>query len=209
MPLQNRADPFGRLHAVPERGLLMGNRGGCFHREDRTLKNRQWASQRWIICRLEFKGRRRALMQPGQYTEIFFLDEATALAGGHRPCFECRRADAVAFRDALIRAGHLPAGALAGEIDAGAAGTIQAILKGEAGREPIRPASLPDGAMYSAEGKAFLVHERRAHAWSFSGYGPSRPLHEAGLRLTPEISCAAVISGYRPGLHPSIGTQLS
>lgn len=206
MPLRNRADPFGLLHAVPERGGFMGNRGGCFHREDRTLKDRQWVSQRWIICRLEFKGRRRPLMRPGHYTELFFLDEATALAGGHRPCFECRREEAVAFREALIRSGHLARGSSISEVDALCAGHVQQVLSGHMQRETIDPASLPDGAMYAAGGSAFLVHLRRAHAWSFSGYGPGLPLHRSGARLTPEISCAALNSGYQAALHPSIGS---
>lgn len=206
MPLQNRADPFGHLHAVPERGLFMGNRGGCFHRDDRSLKSRQWASQRWIICQLSFKGRRRPLMRPGHYTELFFLDEATALAGGHRPCFECRRTEAEAFRQALIRAGRLKPGASISQADARAAGDIQRVLAGHRAREHIVPAHLPDGAMYAVEGKAFLVHAGRARAWSFNGYGPALPLHEAGTRLTPEISCAAINSGYEVALHTSIGS---
>ena len=206
MPPQNRADPFGLLHAVPERGSFMGNRGGCFHREDRTLKDRQWASQRWIICRLEFKGRRRKLMQPGLYTELFFLDEATALAGGHRPCFECRRAEAEAFRNALVRAGQIAPGASISQVDARCAGEVQRVLSGKAGRETIDPAVLPNGAMYASGGGAYLVHEDCARAWSFSGYGPPLPLHRAGTRLTPEIVCAALNSGYHAALHPSIGS---
>lgn len=103
MPLPNRVDPFGKIHAVGARGTLMGNRGGCFHRDDKTLKPTHWASRQWIVCELEFKGRRRTLMSPGRYTELFFLDEATALAGGHRPCFECRRERATAFVDAVVR----------------------------------------------------------------------------------------------------------
>ena len=206
MPLQNRADPFGLLHAVPQRGGFMGNRGGGFHREGRTLKDRQWASQRWIICRLEFKGRRRKLMQPGLYTELFFLDEATALAGGHRPCFECRRPDAEAFRRAVVKAGFVPHATSAGDIDALCAGEIGEVLAGRAARETIDPAQLPDGAMYAMGGAACLVHESHARAWSFSGYGPPLPLHPAGLRLTPKIVCAAINSGYHAGLHASIGS---
>lgn len=205
MPLQNRADPFGLLHAVPERGGFMGNRGGCFHRDDQTLKPRQWASQRWIICQLQFKGRRRKLMQPGLYTELFFLDEATALAGGHRPCFECRRPDAEAFRDALVKAGLVMKGASISDVDALCAGEIQQILTGRAARETIDPAELPDGAMYATGGTAYLVHKSCAHAWSFGGYGPPLPLHKAGLRLTPKIVCAAIKYGYQPALHTSIG----
>lgn len=206
MPLQNRADPFGLLHAVPERGGFMGNRGGCFHKEDRTLKSRQWASKRWIICRLAFKGRRRLLMQPGLYTELFFLDDANALAGGHRPCFECRREDALAFREALIRAGWLTPGASISEVDKLSAGEIQRVLGGDAVRETVTPAALPEGAMYAAEGAAWLVHQGCGRAWSFTGYGSALPLHQAGLRLTPEISCAALNSGYQAALHPSIGS---
>ena len=96
MPLQNRVDPFGALHAVPARGALMGNRGGRFHLDDRALGKRRHASRRWICCVCEFRGRQRKVWGAG-YTELFFLDEITALAAGHRPCFECRRADAMRF----------------------------------------------------------------------------------------------------------------
>jgi len=92
MPLQNRVTPLGELVAVTERGLVYGNRG-CLHDRDGRIR-RRYAVKRWIACRLEFKGRRRkALLQPGRYTELFFLDEATAFAAGHRPCAECRRAE--------------------------------------------------------------------------------------------------------------------
>jgi len=204
MPLQNRVDPFGQLHAVPDRGLLMGNRGGCFHREDQTLKGRPWASRRWIICVLSFKDRRRALMQPGLYTELFFLDEATALAGGHRPCFECRRADAAAFKGGLVRLGHLQAADSVDTLDALAAGTVQDVLSGARRRETITPAELPDGAMYAAGGGAFLKLDGAARAWSFKGYGARQPLHATGDRLTPHITCEALRAGYRPLLHPSV-----
>jgi len=100
MPLPNRVDPFGNLFADPARGLIFGNRGGRFHRDDRTLGARRWVSRRWICCVLEFKGRHRKVWGAG-YTELFFLDEPTAFAAGHRPCFECRRADALAFAAAF------------------------------------------------------------------------------------------------------------
>ena len=99
MPLQNRVDPFGELFATPARGLFMGNRGGRIHTDDRTLTKRRWASRQWICCVLEFKDRQRDVWG-GCYTELFFLDEVTALAAGHRPCFECRRKDAEAFAGA-------------------------------------------------------------------------------------------------------------
>ena len=98
-PLQNRVAPDGSLHAVPERGLLMGNRGGRLHRPDGTLGHARWRSRAWIACLTEFRGRHRAVWGES-YSELFFLDEATALAAGHRPCFECRRAAARAFAEA-------------------------------------------------------------------------------------------------------------
>lgn len=203
MPLQNRVDPFGAIHAVPERGMFMGNRGGCFHRNNQTLKARHWSSQRWIICVLSFKDRRRKLMQPGLYTELFFLDEATALAGGHRPCFECRRADAAEFRDALVKRGKLEAGQTVGALDAQVAGDVQAILGGEQQRMAVQPEALPDGAMYAADSKAWLKLGREARRWSFAGYDAPRPLHAEGLRLTPQATCEALSTAYRPVLHPS------
>src|SRR3954451_19856984 len=103
MALQNRVDPFGELIATSARGLLFGNRGGRFHRDPETLGNRRWASRQWICCVLAFKQRHRKVWRNG-YTELFFLDEVTALAAGHRPCFECRRKDAKAFAEYWGRA---------------------------------------------------------------------------------------------------------
>ncbi|HLW90790.1 MAG TPA: hypothetical protein VKS78_05750, partial [Roseiarcus sp.] len=110
-PLQNRVDPFGELVAMAARGALMGNRGGKFHRPDKTLGRRRWASRQWICCVCSFKGRRRDVWGAG-YTELFFLDESTALAAGHRPCFECRRAEAEAFRAAFDERGWISAPAM-------------------------------------------------------------------------------------------------
>src|SRR5476649_2859048 len=115
-PLQNRVDPFGELIATPARGLFMGNRGGRIHTASRKLRKRRWASRQWICCVLDFKGRQRDVW--GRfYTELFFLDEVTALAAGHRPCFECRRADAVAFAAAWARAFGLQIPPRAPEMD--------------------------------------------------------------------------------------------
>ena len=97
MTLQNRVDPRGNLHAVDAKGTLMGNRGGRFHRDDQTLGRRRWAGNRWIACELAFRDRPPRHVWGSSYTELFFLDEVTALAAGHRPCFECRRAEAKAF----------------------------------------------------------------------------------------------------------------
>src|SRR6476646_11713537 len=96
LPLQNRVDPFGELFAAPARGLFMGNRGGRIHTDDRTLTKRRWASRQWICCVLDFKNRQRDVWGR-YYTELFFLDEVTAFAAGHWPCFECSRRDAELF----------------------------------------------------------------------------------------------------------------
>src|SRR5438034_9390541 len=116
MPLQNRVTPLGELVAVASRGLFMGNRGGRIHRNDRTLGTRRWASRAWICCVTRFKGRHRTVWGHG-YTELFFLDEPTALAAGHRPCFECRRRDALAFAEHWRQAFRLRARPSAGDMD--------------------------------------------------------------------------------------------
>jgi hypothetical protein len=209
MPLQNRVTPTGEIIATPHRGLMLGNRGGCFHLPDQTLKARRWATRQWIACVLEFKGRRRQLMQPNRYTELFFLDEATALAAGHRPCFECRRADAQHFAALWSKAHRLPEAPRAGEMDdilhpervepRGAKRTHTAALAG-----------LPDGAfvLHAADGgpaRAYLVDAYRLLAWSPAGYEKaiSRPAQAHIEVLTPPSIVAVLSAGYRPMLHLS------
>lgn len=204
MPLQNRVTPFGELVAEPARGLLMGNRGGRFHEPaTRALKRRRWASKQWICCLLDFKARRRAVWRAG-YTELFFLDEVTALAAGHRPCCECRRAAARGFQAALARGrpGRAAVMSLA-EIDA----RLHAErLDGRAKRLHRAPATeLPDGAMIARRGKAFAMRGDRILPWSLNGYGPPqrRPLDEVDV-LTPPLSLAALRGGYAPLWHPTV-----
>ncbi|MEL7284553.1 MAG: hypothetical protein AAGJ68_08580 [Pseudomonadota bacterium] len=204
MPLQNRVDPFGLIHAVPERGLLMGNRGGCFHTKDQTLKRTHWKTRQWITCVLEFKDRRRQLMQDGKYTELFFLDEATALAAGHRPCYECRYEDAKRFREALVRAGVFRYRPKASDLSDAIAGEIQAVLKGKSERELVAPWDLPDGAMFTTGSAAYLKWNDQAWAWSFAGYEGPGVLPDQAVRLTPHITCQALAHGYTPKVHPSV-----
>jgi hypothetical protein len=203
MTLQNRVDPFGNIHADPARGLFMGNRGIIHNPETRTLARRRWATKAWIICLCSFKGRRRTLMGRGSYTELFFLDEATALAAGHRPCFECQREKAAAFAAAFSAANGL---------EDKRTGSIDGLLHGErtaVGHEPapIDPPlqELPDGAIVAREGTAYLVLGGELLRWSFGGYQrPDTPPEAAGLRLlTPPSTVKALIEGYRPLLHPS------
>lgn len=202
MPLQNRVTPFGDIVAIPERGLMFGNRGGRFHDpQTKTLYRRRFASRRWICCELVFKNRRLKVFGP-RYTPLFFLDEATALAAGHRPCFECRRADAVAFRAAFARGNGLAT--LPG------ADAMDVILHGERQAERKDVAdwrALPDGAMIAWQQQACLVLGGKLLAWSPRGYEPRRDsAPEEALRLlTPPSIVAALRAGYRPRLHPTIG----
>ena len=193
MPLQNRVDPFGELHAVSARGALMGNRGGKFHRDDQTLGGRRWASRQWIACLCEFKGRRRQVWRSG-YTELFFLDEPTALAAGHRPCFECRRAEAIAFAEAVGEGERLAAGELDRRLHA------ERLDGGGKRLHRRRLEDLPDGAMIADDGRAFLLRGRQLLPWSFAGYGQKplpRPCGEV-LVLTPPTALAALERGYAP-----------
>lgn len=203
-PLQNRVTPFGEIIADPARGTLMGNRGGALHLPDRTIGTRRWASRRWICCVLAFKGRRRSVMSPGRYTELFFLDEATALAAGHRPCFECRRSDAEQFAASWSEARGLATTARADQIDA--------ILHAERidrrsaqRRHPAEMADLPPGSMIldPRSGNALLVLKDHLRPWRCEGYGPILPRPADGLfeALTPPSIIAALKSGYRPLLH--------
>lgn len=205
MPLQNRVTPSGDLIADPGRGLLTGNRGGRFHDvATRSLGARRWASRQWIACRLAFRGRHRTVWSGG-YTELFFLDEVTALAAGHRPCFECRREEAVAFARALARGLRLAAPPRAPDIDR--------LLHAERldGRAKRRHAAdiavLPDGAVVEIDGIACALRHGRLLPWTPGGYGAARGRPPSGLfaLLTPPATVAALDAGYRPLWHPTAG----
>jgi hypothetical protein len=205
MPLPNRVDPFGELIADPARGLFFGNRGGRFHRDDRTLGTRRWVSRAWICCRLEFKGRHREVWGKG-YTELFFLDEVTALAAGHRPCFECRRAEAQAFVAAYAAARGLSVPPRAQEIDR----VLHAERLDRRAKRRHRHAldELPDGAvltMVGEPGAAFALRGDTLLRWTPTGYGArcKRPRAIAAEVLTPPAMLAALSAGYAPRWHPS------
>jgi hypothetical protein len=205
MPLQNRVDPFGELLADSARGRFFGNRGGRFHRDDRTLGARRWASRQWICCVLDFKGRQRDVW--GRfYTELFFLDEVTALAAGHRPCFECRRKDSKEFAAAWARAFNLASPPRAPDMDR----VLHAErLAGRAKRRHRLPIdALPDGAVLTLPeepGRAFAMRGPRLLRWSPAGYGAQTP-RPAGIEvevLTPPAILAVLSAGYRPRWHES------
>jgi hypothetical protein len=202
MPLQNRVDPFGQLFVASARGTMLGNRGGRFHRDDQTLGNRRWVSRTWICCVLEFKNRHRDVWGR-YYTELFFLDEVTALAAGHRPCFECRRKDAAAFAEFWQQASKLRVAPRAAEMDR----ILHAErLNGRAKRRHrLKVDDLPDGAVIAMDEIAFAVRGGSLLEWTPSRYG-ARKLRPRGIIadvLTPPAILTVFTAGYRPQWHPS------
>jgi hypothetical protein len=202
MPLQNRVDPFGDLFATPARGTLMGNRGGRLHDGARKLGTRRWASKAWVCCRLEFNDRHRTVWGDG-YTELFFLDEVTALAAGHRPCFECRRKDAERF-----------AALFSGRRKRAKAAEMDEVLHDERQDGQSRRVytgvlvALPDGAMIAIGGEPFAVRGLQLLRWTPSGYRDARPRPRAidVDVLTPPAILAVLAKGYTPQWHGSAGS---
>ena len=185
MTLQNRVNPKGEVCAVPQRGTMMGNRGGKFHRDDKTLTQRRWASIHWICCELHYKNQHHAPMGQG-YTSLFFLDEVTALAAGHRPCFYCRRAEAKAF----LQNGRV--------VDFDSELHIERVDK------TLRYLQVPvDGVMVEHEGAAFAIKADRMLLWSFGGYQKAIPVVPNAKLLTPPSIIAILAAGYKPRWHPS------
>jgi len=204
MPRRNRVTPYGELIAVPDRGMFWGNRGVLHDAQGRLVRYSR--GRAWAICVLEYKGRRRTQWAPGRLTELFFLDEATGLAAGHRPCGECRYRDYQAFKRAWAAAhgggvpgvqaidARLHADRLAGP---GIRRTYAAPLGG-----------LPDGVVVEVDGSPRLVFGGGLLAWAPGGY---RDREAAGPAttvtvITPRATVATLAAGYRPVLHPSAGT---
>lgn len=234
MPLQNRVDPFGAIHAVPERGMFTGNRGIIHDPETKTLLKKRWTLQAWIICVCEYKGRRREPMgrnRPGGvegkglpgWTELFFLDEVTALAAGHRPCFFCRHGRASDFVGRFGRAFGIAAPRaplldrrLHQERFASSRKALPSITIDAVG-------ALPDGAMVAAgtptasrdmqasgvhianDARAYAVHDGQLLPWSFAGYGARLPAAAFAGRplalITPPTTVAVLAAGYKPAWH--------
>ena len=201
MPLQNRVTPSGDIIATPHRGLFTGNRGIIHDPMTKTL-TRRWASQAWLTCVCEFRGRRREVMGGRSWTELFFLDEATALAAGHRPCFFCRRDDANRFRAAWEK-GNGVADVRLRDIDAV---LHRERLDGGSKRLhplPVPRAELPDGAMVRAGDESFLIAQGRAMLWSPGGYREASHAIKDAMLLTPPSTLRALDAGYSLVLHPS------
>jgi hypothetical protein len=201
MPLQNRVTPTGDIIADPHRGMFTGNRGIIHDPATKTLLRKRWSSPAWLTCVCEFKGRRRKVMGGRSWTELFFLDEATAFAAGHRPCFYCRRDDANRFR-AAWEAGNATGPMHAPEIDAvlhrerfASSKRLHAL--------PARLEELPDGTMVQSGEKSFLIVQGRAWQWSFAGYHEAKTSIKDAMLLTPPSTVRAFAVGYRPVLHES------
>jgi hypothetical protein len=205
VPLHNRVTPLGDLIADPGRGLVYGNRG-CLH-DDRGRIRRRYAVKRWIACRLAFRGwHREPLMQPGRFTELFFLDEATAFAAGHRPCALCRREDYVRFVE-IWRETH------AGPADADAIDArlhderVERASRGQ--RHHTAPLdSLPDGVFVLRDGKPFLVLRSSLLRWTNAGYTERarRPRAQRANVITPRSLVDVLRTGWDPVVplfHPT------
>lgn len=201
MPMQNRVTPGGNLIAVPDRGMFWGNRGRLHDTHGDLV--RYSTGHAWAICVLEFKGRRRRLRAPGKLTELFFLDEATGLAAGHRPCGECRARDYRAFKTAWATA-HPGEQASAPAIDAHlhidrlAAPGIRRIYRARLG-------DLPDGAMIDYDHRPWLTVAGQLWAWTPGGYQDrqTRPASTRVTVITPRATVATLAAGYQPVLHPT------
>ena len=206
MPLRNRVTPFSELVAHPARGLLYGNRG-CVH-DDQGRIRRRYGTRRWIACRLAFRGWERGpKLQPGRFTELFFVDEVTALAAGHRPCALCRRADYVRLCE------------IWGEIHPGQAGAdaIDLQLHGERVAPETRTQlhhpepfdELPDGAFVLRDGEPWLVCGSELAHWTPAGYAERIARPRAGMAtvITPPSLVAVLRAGWEPLVplfHPSL-----
>jgi DNA alkylation damage repair protein AlkB len=206
MPLQNRVTPVGDIVAAPERGCFTGNRGIIHDLRTHTLLKRRWASRARLICTLHWRDVRRAVMATRSWTELFFLDETTALAAGHRPCFFCRRAAARAYQSDFPTAGQLTM-PKARDIDAALHAERLAGRRKRLHVLTSPAADLPDGAMILQDGVPHLMLGRLARPWSLCGYGiPVTPLDCARL-ITPPSTVAVLRAGYRPRIHVSASAE--
>jgi hypothetical protein len=195
-PLRNRVTPAGELIATEHRGTMYGNRG-VLHNDDLALV-RRYQVRRWLVCVLEFRGRRRPILRPRRYTELFFLDEAVALAAGHRPCAECRHAAYQSFRTAWTTALALPGKPSADDIDR-VLHEERRLADGARVTYPAPLRELPDGVFVARDGESWLVHDGGLHRWTPAGYAERIDQFDGPAAvLTPRSTVAAIRAGYRP-----------
>jgi hypothetical protein len=200
MPLQNRVTPTGDILPLAGRGTIMGNRGVLHNANAQVI--RPWQVRRWIACVLEFRGRHRAVMQANRWTELFFLDEATAFSAGHRPCAECRNADYKRFR-ALWERVH---GTVEGVDVIDNVLHVSRLQSGIKRTYGARIDDLPDGTFVMIDGAPWLIWHERVYQWSDRGYVEDRkpPRDDVVEVLTPEPIVAIFAAGYVPAVHPSV-----
>jgi hypothetical protein len=198
--LQNRVDPLGRIISTPARGLWMGNRG-VIHNEHKQI-TKLFNHKAWIICQLHFKERRRSVMTPNRWTELFFLDEATALAAGHRPCFECRKEDAKRFKSSWIEGNPAYKFSMKTSIT-----EIDAIIHSERIDHEKKKvthqrtlANTPDGTFILLKEQPHLLYKGKLHPWTPFGYGQSVAFTSSSTLtiLTPTSVVNAIAAGYIP-----------
>jgi len=211
-PKQNRINPKGELVSSPSYGTFMGNRG-VLHDEEGNITHRRWRHKNWIICKIHFKGRKRPILAPNRYTELFFLDETTALAAGHRPCAECRYQDYTDYRNALARSGTVPISDGASELDARLHDerAVPRTFRQRTWTADLR--HLPDGTMIEHDGKCLLVAGASLLEWSFQGYRIAKEKNSLTARpvtvLTPGTNVRALAAGYAPAVHETAFEPLS
>jgi hypothetical protein len=207
VPRQNRVTPLSDFEATPARGLLMGNRG-ILHDDQGNIGSARWRHKNWIACALSFKDYKTAINPPGHYTQLFFCDEPTAFAAGHRPCAECRRQDYRRYIEAWQAAYGLESPPRAGEIDK----LLHHARLGSDRRQVRvlrRIRDLPDGTMVAIPEKpetAWLIWKGNLHRWSHSGYTERRPIPpaEEAFALTPEPTVRVLRAGYVPVVHSTV-----
>ena len=205
-PKQNRVDPFGQLHAVEARGMWMGNRGVLHNETGKVVA--QWRLRRWIICKLSFKNRWRPVFAPRRYSELFFLDEATAFAAGHRPCAECRRERYNEFRAAWTAANSVGHDFLHAEEIDDQLHDERVLPNGKKRSYESTLLDLPSGAFIERAGVAHLVWNGGLIPWTFAGY--LAPVTKVSVNdyvrvLTPASIVATFNEGFIPEVHDSVG----
>lgn len=205
MPLQNRVDPWGKFHAVHSRGNWMGNRG-ILHNQDKQIVS-QWHNKSWVTCALSFKDRQREIFSPNSYSELFFLDEATALAAGHRPCAECRRERYKEFKTLWFTANTQFGG---GTSSISVIDKQLHLERVDQNKKKVTFTaslnSLPDGTIFEHDGNAYLIWKGQYFLWSHDGYLKSSlalKTRDCVSVLTPESIVAIYRHGFKPQIHSS------
>lgn len=201
--MQNRVNPFGQIIETKDRGLWMGNRGNIHNLNHAIV--RPFKLKAWLTCRLQFKGRHREVMAPGKYTELFFLDEATAFAAGHRPCSECRKEDFNRFKSLWIEANPEYKFTLKTSIQ-----EIDNVLQQERiGKDGLQKThqekikNLPDGTFISVDDKPYLIFNKHLYLWTSAGYKEKQSLPSANKSVTV-LTPTSIVNTFRAGYVPQI-----